>query len=71
MFILWPISTNLKQQQQYQKKIFLKEKFFGPNLKYMLLFFYDKISSFTIILKFLNKFPTTQLVYNQNVGIVF
>jgi hypothetical protein len=38
--------------------------FFGSNFKYILLKFCYKIS-ITIILKDLNKFPTTQLAYNQ------
>jgi hypothetical protein len=40
-------------------------KVFWANLKIYIVIFYNKILKITIILKDLNKFPTTQLVYNQ------
>jgi hypothetical protein len=47
------------------KKDFYEKNVFGPNLEYILLIFYNKISQIPIILKYLNKFPITQLVHNQ------
>jgi hypothetical protein len=43
------------------KKNSLKKIVFGPYIYN----FYNKISEISIILKDLNKIPTTQLVYNQ------
>jgi hypothetical protein len=48
------------------KNDLFERKYFGPNYIYIYIVnFYNRILKITMTLKYLNKFPTTQLVYNQ------
>jgi len=50
------------------KNDLFERKYFGLNFIYIYIYivnFYNRILKITIIFKYLNKFPTTQLVYDQ------